>query len=216
MLDFKNKKIIVVIAHPDDETIGCGGLISKAARLGAEVKVILPLKRRNQRTESDWGEEIKEFKDACALLGAAPVLLEHLVVDDYIELKVEEIANKLAEYVSWADLIFCHHFNDIHHAHQAISKAVEIATRPFRINKTVFCFEILTSTDQGFESGFKPNCYVVLGEEDAAKKENAMKLYKTENVRGRTSKNLNNLMKYRGGQIGTNFAEAFQIVRFYI
>ena len=35
------KKILVVVAHPDDEVLGCGGTLLKSAVKGAKVKTII-------------------------------------------------------------------------------------------------------------------------------------------------------------------------------
>jgi LmbE family N-acetylglucosaminyl deacetylase len=39
-MEFKDKKILVVAAHPDDEVLGCGGTLAKAIAEGAEVHVL--------------------------------------------------------------------------------------------------------------------------------------------------------------------------------
>ena len=39
-MKFKDKKILVVAAHPDDEVLGCGGTLAKAIAEGAVVHVL--------------------------------------------------------------------------------------------------------------------------------------------------------------------------------
>ena len=40
MLSFKDKKVLIISPHPDDEVIGCGGLISKIKENGGKVYVL--------------------------------------------------------------------------------------------------------------------------------------------------------------------------------
>lgn len=215
-MELKNKNIVAIVAHPDDETIGCGGLLQKAAACGANCHVVLPTRRIDRRGIENWNTLIRQFHQACSTLGAKAVVAEELVEDLYAELHIPKIADQIHEHIQWADLVLTHWQGDMHQAHQALSRAVELCTRPFRTHKDVWCFEVPTATDQAYRYNFSPNCFVALSEEQAAKKKQAMLYYDTEQIAGREAENLVHHLRHRGNQIGKNYAEAFMIMRHFI
>ncbi len=215
-MDLAHKRIVAIIAHPDDETIGCGGFLHKAASLGASCKVILPIKRGDPRGLANWDLLLQQFQNACTYLGAEAILTSEQVCDLTADHHILKIYELILEHINWADIVLCHWQGDTHQAHKAVYRAVELATRPFRNPKTVLCFEIATSTDQGFVQTFSPNCFVELSARDVSQKTKAMAQYTTEIVAGRAPMNLENQMRLRGSQIGTEFAEAFVIARHFI
>jgi len=71
----KNKKVLVFVAHQDDETIGCGGTIAKWSSQGAEVHVCFMTDgstgfEQNSGLKQDITSiRMQESSHACSLLG---------------------------------------------------------------------------------------------------------------------------------------------------
>jgi N-acetylglucosamine malate deacetylase 1 len=64
-------RVLVIAPHPDDEVIGCGGSIAKLAQSGAEVTVVIVIRRERGLADREVGDEefAAETTDACRVLG---------------------------------------------------------------------------------------------------------------------------------------------------
>jgi N-acetyl-1-D-myo-inositol-2-amino-2-deoxy-alpha-D-glucopyranoside deacetylase len=78
---------LIVVAHPDDETFGCGSLIADAARRGAEVTVVCATRGEGgERSaqippDADLGRvRAEELRAAAAMLGVS-----HVELRDYVD-----------------------------------------------------------------------------------------------------------------------------------
>ncbi|MFD5543669.1 PIG-L deacetylase family protein, partial [Streptomyces sp. NPDC127079] len=47
----------MIAPHPDDEVIGCGGSIAKLAQSGAEVTVVIVIRRERGLADREVGDE---------------------------------------------------------------------------------------------------------------------------------------------------------------
>jgi LmbE family N-acetylglucosaminyl deacetylase len=65
------RRVLVIAAHPDDETLGCGGTIARLTRVGARVFVLAVVVGDMARVggESRVADRVDEFSKACELLG---------------------------------------------------------------------------------------------------------------------------------------------------
>ncbi|MEM3503235.1 MAG: PIG-L family deacetylase, partial [Nitrososphaeria archaeon] len=52
-----NDRILVVVAHPDDETIGLGGYLAQAIKNGAQVKVVIVTNGEGNKYYAYFGEK---------------------------------------------------------------------------------------------------------------------------------------------------------------
>lgn len=209
-------RVLAVVAHPDDEVIGCGGTLRRFADEGHTVQTLLPLRRCDPRGRECWGELIDGFRAAGAALGAEAVVLDRLLDETRAETHVHDLHDLILPWVERADLVLTHWTGDTNQAHRGVCRAVEIATRPFRRRKSVYLFEVATSTDQGYGAPFHPSLHVLLNSDQAERKCAAMASYPTETAPGRRPVDLRRKLESRGVEIGAEYAEAFVVARHFI
>ncbi len=206
-------RVLAVVAHPDDETLGCGGWLARLADEGHAVRVFLPLRRSDPRGVAHWDELVESFHKACAVLDVEPVVGDPAMLEADADTDVRRLHSLVEPHVEEADVVLTHWHGDVHQVHRNVTRAVEIATRPFRRRRDVYLFEVPTSTDQSFEPTFRPQLHVVLEPEHVQRKVAAMACYRTEGAPGREPSDLERRAELRGAEIGVRYAEVFAVAR---
>jgi LmbE family N-acetylglucosaminyl deacetylase len=213
-------RVVAVVTHPDDEVLGCGATLARFSDAGSVTQVVLAVRRTDPRGKVHWDELVDSFQRACRILGAEPVLPEHLLDEGGVEGRIQDLHDALVPRLEGADVVFTHWPGDVHQAHRAVSRAVEIATRPFRRHAAVQLFEVPTSTDQAFPvppgAAFAPTCWSLVDRSHAERKVEAMGCYGTEEAPGRRPEDLLRRLELRGAEVAAPFAEAFVTARSYL
>jgi LmbE family N-acetylglucosaminyl deacetylase len=226
MLNFG--KTMVLAAHPDDEVLGCGGLIAKLVNQGEQVRVVFIAEGSSCRYNTLTDEVQKEinFRNKCGIEA-----MKSLGVNDYyfynlpcgrldseplIEI-AKTIEKEILDYEPTT--VLTHSRNDVHNDHKVIFRATVQATRPVgKIVKNLLSFEVLSSTEWNYAQTFKPNVFIdITSTMDV--KINAMHCYSTEQPKcphPRSDKVIKSLATMRGSQSGVKYAEGFEIIRSFL
>lgn len=223
------KNILVIVAHPDDEVLGCGGTIAKYAREGHIVHVAFladGVSSRNHENPTLYKSELesrrKAASAACSALGVTSISFGDLPdnqLDTVPQLKIAKIVEGiLLEHKP--EVLITHHSGDLNIDHRCVHRAVAVACRPL-LNctvKTILCIEIPSSTEWQLPGSFEP--FIPNWFEDISRfveiKKTALSLY-TDEIREwphpRSEKAIENLAQWRGSSVGFEAAEAFVMVR---
>lgn len=228
MQNHSYKKILVIVSHPDDEVLGCGGTIAKLVKTGSQVLVAFLADGVNSREaeiellKNELIERRASANKACKILGVNDVIFCDFPDNEMDLVSLLKITKKVEEIISnfSPDTIFTHHIGDVNIDHQLTHKAVVTACRPQtgKSVKTIFSFETPSSTEWQLPNSapvFAPNCFVDITSTLNAKLEalNAYAFEMRDWPHPRSLKGVEHLARWRGACIGTEAAEAFMICR---
>jgi LmbE family N-acetylglucosaminyl deacetylase len=124
---------VVVVPHPDDEVLGCGGLILRQCRLEREVRVVAVTDGEAAFGEGDRrlaAKRRREQQNALTTLGLHGAQVIRLGLADGRVWEVQRgLAEMLARVVSRDDLLVAPWVNDHHVDHVACAFAADAAAR---------------------------------------------------------------------------------------
>lgn len=231
--------VLVVVAHPDDEVLGCGGTIVKHIKAGDEVYVLVLADGATSRLYDPCVSRVnelkmykkmidirqKEFIVAAKIMGIKRQnLIRHNLPDQRLDaiplLDIIKMIENCSREVLF-DFVYTHHWGDLNKDHRVCFEAVLTAFRPRRQKiKSIklYCFEIPGNMNllPPFPlNRFRPNYFVDITNLVGLKIK-ALKAYRSE-LRNYpdflSPESILILAKKMGRNKGYKFAEAFEEIR---
>jgi len=222
--------VLVIGAHPDDETIGVGGTITKHLQNGDKVHIILfsvGHKPIQPKLKEQAYEALKVFGINKNNLNWLNCKSGQFELDS--KLKVN---SKLAKLVSKIKpkIVYTHFYGDTHQDHRFVFDSTMVVCRPshqIRGTKTkntwagvekILCYEVPGTTNWSgrLNESFNPTEYNVISDKHLQKKIQAYSCYKDEVRPGNHPRSINSLKtvaRFRGNSVSVDFAEAFVLIR---
>jgi len=205
-------KILVLAPHTDDGEFGCGGSVARFIQEGKEI-YYAAFSTAEESVPDPWPKDIlkTEVKEATKRLGISQdnVIIFNFKVRE-LSYHRQEILEELVKIKNdiCPDLVFLPSSNDLHQDHSTVS--IE-GIRAFK-NTTILGYEIPWNNIQ-----FRTESFIILSEENIKTKLNALDAYNSQKERSYANEEfIRSLARTRGVQIGSRYAEAFEVIRWVI
>lgn len=228
----REQKILVVVAHPDDELLGLGGTMHRLIHdYGCECRVVILgegiTSRSDTRDPASWKKEL-EIHRANIHAAQAAIGYQSVGIYDFPDNRFDSV--DLLDIIKVVEkekkefqptVIFTHHGGDVNIDHQRTFEAVITGTRPMAHErvKTIITFETPSGTEWRAASDpkhFIPNIFFGISEENLAAKIKGMESYEFEKrvyPHPRSPEALKILAQRWGVVVGKPLAEAFMLIR---
>jgi LmbE family N-acetylglucosaminyl deacetylase len=215
--------VLVVAAHPDDEVLGCGGVMARHAAAGDRVSVAIVTRGDASLFPAEQVARLRdELKKAHEKLGVEACHFLDFPAPRLDVVAQHEVADALRQAIRTTDaeVVYAPHRGDAHRDHQLTFQAALVASRPVGDSpvRRLLCYETLSETEWGApfaECAFQPNVYIDIRDHLQTKLE-AMACYESqvcEEPHPRSLASIRRLAELRGNTVGRWAAEAFMLVR---
>ncbi len=204
--------VLILAPHTDDGELGAGGTISKLIEMGADVYYFAFSTAETSVPEGFPKDILKtEVINATTKLG---IKKDNVIIYNYEVRKLnyarQEILEDLIKHKNdlKPDLVLMPSLNDIHQDHSTIAQE---GLRAFK-NTTILGYELIWNNLH-----FDTTSFVKLDKKHIQAKSDALKEYKSQGIRDYMSEEfIFSLARTRGVQIGTQYAESFEVIRLVI
>ncbi len=215
--------ILVVATHPDDEVLGCGGVIARHASRGDRVDVVVVTRGAPDLYSEDQVKQLrKELESAHAILGVSAVHFLDFPAPKLDLVPSHELADAIGAQIASIRpaAVYLPHRGDLHSDHRCVFAAALVAARPIDTAavRRVLSYETLSETEWAepvAEDAFLPSVFIDIGPH-IEKKLKAMAAYRSqlkEFPHPRSLQAVECLARVRGSTVGVPAAEAFQLIR---
>lgn len=206
------QNILVLSPHTDDGELGAGGTISKFIEKGVNV-YYAAFSTAEESVPDGLPKDIlkTEVKAATKELG---IKEENLFIFNYTVRKLSYVRQEILEDLVQLrnkirpDLILMPSLHDIHQDHSTVANE---GLRAFK-NVSILGYELIWNN-----LTFNTTSFVKLNKKHIECKLKALKKYRSQNGRDYMSEQfIYSLARTRGVQIGTEFAEVFEVIRWVL
>ncbi|MDH3649361.1 MAG: PIG-L family deacetylase [Saprospiraceae bacterium] len=203
------RRILVLAPHTDDGELGCGATIVRAIEEGSDVYYVAFSTAEESVPAGFPKNQLEiEVREATEILGIPG---SNLLVFNYAVRKLNYVRQELLEELIrlqldiQPDLVFMPCLHDIHQDHSTV--AME-GLRAYK-NCSILGYELIWNN-----LSFDTDCFISINETQLDRKIVALQAYKTQNGKPFMDPAfIRSLAKVRGTQIGTGYAEAFEVIR---
>jgi LmbE family N-acetylglucosaminyl deacetylase len=210
--------VLCIAAHPDDEVLGCGGVLAQHLANGEPVTIVIVCEGESLRYGPEGVGQRAHIQQAAARLGGASV--RHLAFPDQAldTLRLTDLIAPLVKIVHEVRprIVYTQHGGDVNRDHHILFQAVLVATRPTEaFIEAVYAFDAASSTEWAFPRTFVPDTWVDIAA-TLEKKLAAMACYESElrpYPHPRSLKALEYRARAYGNQVCLEAAEVFMTVR---
>lgn len=206
MLSLTNKTIVAVAPHIDDVELGAGATVHHLAKSNKVYYVGLSLPPLVEREAL-----MKEFHESSHILGLHP---SRVMLRDYDPRNLFESRSEILQLLYELnqrlkpDLVLLPNSQDIHQSHEVV----------FAEGRRAFKYTNILGYELPWNSiEFSMDVFVTVSKQDVDAKIAAINAYRTQKHRQFFSNDIvGDLARVRGKQVGCDYAECFELIRFIL